>query len=260
MKNRKINIYKLIFIVAVIILVNGGLVFAWFFMSDASINELEGEVTDLDDIIVKMKVIDDEKNVTKYDMNKINADGKIIDEGLAKLINITEDNIAPGAFGEIYFSITSNSVNFNEATIKITPNPNVIDNLSSIVKLENGESVPVITEEELTDIIQSHILFFTNREYDEESGKYVYSGNLSYDIDNDEPVKTTTSLTQNEEKEVTIYWVWPYEYSDYNEYLELGIPATSSLTRAYDEADTKIGNYVKSINLHFKVEANTSTS
>ena len=65
-------------------------------------------------------------------------------------------------------------------------------------------------------------------------------------------MKTEGELELNVEKEVIVYWYWPYEYGDVP-----GIDASSvneDSIRKYDLEDTMMGNYLASFSLHFEVK------
>ena len=251
---------KFIFISLVMTALVSSAIFAWYIVdSKVSANALKVSVDSVNGLIVMMKVESNDASTTnKVLMDRINANGQYIDIGLARLSNIEDGKLAPGAFGEIHFYITSVSPYYNAYEIEIEPEYEYIEGIEDIKSIQNGVLTPVVTEDELTEIIDNHILYFTEKNVDSSTGRISYSGQLEYDSLNGRIALTKGDLVLNNEKEVVIYWYWPYDYNDIYRYLD----ADSSLSqngsldeniRSYDLEDTKIGNYLKSITLNFKV-------
>jgi hypothetical protein len=69
-----------------------------------------------------------------------------------------------------------------------------------------SEDTPETITKEIDSIMQGHILCFAKRT--ETGGKYQYYNYLSADT------PLALNLTYNKIEEITIYWVWPYEYTD----------------------------------------------
>lgn len=257
---------KFIFISLVMIALFSSAIFAWYIInSKASANNLQMSVDSINGLIVKMKVENNAASAeNKVLMEKINLNGQYIDIGLARLSNIEDKKLAPGAFGEIHFYITSVSPYYNAYEIEIEPEYEYIDGMEDIKSIQNGVLTPVVTEDELSEIIDEHILYFTKKNVDNATGRISYSGRLEYDSLNNSVAFTKGDLVLNNEKEVVIYWYWPYDYNDIYNYLDLDSPLSQNGSideniRNYDLEDTKIGNYLKSITLNFKVKGIQNT-
>lgn len=256
MNSRSIKHKNFIIVFAIVLLLGAGAAFAWYIInSEAGVNGLEFGVDSAEGIVVKMKVENNGKSSgDKVLMEQINRDGKIIDIGLVKLTNIEEGMLAPGAFGEIHFYISTSSPYYNGFSIDIKPEYKFIDGMEDIKTVKNGVLTPVITEEELADIIDRHLLYFTERSVDVNTGRVTYSGRVEYDAATASFVNAEGTLTPNQEKEFVIYWCWPYEYTDYLAAKGLSsVGVTEDDIRNYDLEDTKMGNYIESISLNFTV-------
>lgn len=253
-------------------------------------------------------------DITYYTMNAINDNSKEIDIDLAKLTNIEEGKLGPGSYGTIKFQISTTSETGMNYIIRITPSIKVVDGVSetgedgsinkamlldlvqnhikfyAIKDTENTENTP-------TNVYQKVIPYYFETSSENSSG--VASNDISNNTSNESfgdasvtndtseakaiektGLTGTVSASNNEsEQYVTIYWYWPYEYTDipgyniesynspiYNPWSVVEDIVTyenkysSSLSEAeriesYDWDDTKIGNYVTALNFHFEVSA-----
>lgn len=158
-------------------------------------------------------------------------------------------------------------------------------------KVEVELSGSDVTVDNLRKLVQGHILFFEKKvPLLDEDGEPITdkNGNELYEYQ-DPLIKMadgTYALRSKEgelvfnetehigkEKKVTIYWYWPYEYADIptelkqeienetyqNQYYPYFFVASNNssrdgLSQLYDYADTRIGTYVKSMQMHLKVD------
>lgn len=224
MKKRKSE--KLILSVCMIIIVCFSLAtatFAWYAGTDPTIMEnLKLQLDDKGELRVEIGV----ESGGRMEMSKVDESGASIDLALSKLINIEENKLGPGAFGEVHIYISSASANYTGYTIKIIPNCDLI---------EDGD-------EEALELAKEHIRFYAAKNEDE------YAQLIPYEIDG---VRDTIAF--GEQKEVVLYWYWPYEYEDVPDQTEI----SAKDEREYDLQDTVIGNYIQSIGFTFVVEGNT---
>lgn len=156
-----------------------------------------------------------------------------------------------------------------------------------IIPPENDNDVKA----SMRKLVQGHIMFFKEREkvYDNDGKKwkYLYSGQIFPEKDEDlniGPLEDSLEYDNDNhigiEKKVTLYWYWAYEYADVPENIQEAVKGTDSsiyaerffaeadlaadedltqgsgvrLTQLYDFADTRIGESVKSMKFHFRVD------
>ncbi|MBQ3512435.1 MAG: hypothetical protein IJA32_01375 [Lachnospiraceae bacterium] len=291
------TVLTIIMITVTTILIIGATV-AWFLGNrPVTIKNYFQQAGGIDDLSVEMAIISEDasEDVTYYTMNAINTGNKVIDIDLAKLTNIEEGKLGPGSYGTIKFKISTSSEADMNYIIRITPSITVVDGVEDI------------SNEELLDLVQNHIKFYAVKDTTvaESEPTNVYQKVIPYYFDStiendsedtsgddlganneaDSETTITSGLTgtvSNAEIEyVTLYWYWPYEYTDipgyditdYNSSIynpwststEENVDVivyegrySSSLSEderieAYDWDDTKIGNYVSALNFHFEV-------
>lgn len=249
-------------------------------------------------------------NVEYYETTQYEVREETDDVTSEHTVNIEEKNqvqvnkLAPGVAGEVTMYLTSLNKQINQ--FRITPNvmltyadgeSDQMDETSWQIQVPAGSGN--ISEDErnmLQKLVQGHILFFKTRESHTDSEgnvTYTYSEQIFPDKSNqyevgpleDELVYNDT-IHQGEEKKVTIYWCWPYEYNnipqDTKKYIQtnnslagvktfensmffysedaglwnsLDSSATEEVkTQLYDYADIQIGQLVKSMRFHFRIE------
>ena len=221
-------------------------------------------------------------DITYYTMNAINANNKEIDIDLAKLTNIEEGKLGPGSYGTIKFKISTTSKAEMKYIIRITPNIQIIDELA------DRNTNNMIGKDELLDLVQNHIKFYAVKDVEQENPNNVYQQVIPYyhesealEIESSGLTGTVSANSDATVQHVTIYWYWPYEYTDIPGYgidnysstiyhpwnSENGVTtyegryssgdysSIESRIEAYDWDDTKIGNYVTSLTFHFEVSA-----
>lgn len=203
-----------------------------------------------------------------------NADNIMIDMGQPHLNSIEDGKLGPGAFGEVILYILTENETYADYYVQIVPELKMID--ESMIPQE-------IKEADLTKLVADHIRFYEKRT--EKNGEnrtpYDYENRIQYvDLEHTEKgMRLEGTLTANQEKTVSLYWYWPYEYIDIpkeqNE--ETGqnveengsqtvsgdkeiVSTTSTDIESYDLGDTRIGNYVKEIIFHFSVNGYTAES
>lgn len=279
----------------VLLVVMFGATVAWFEgITPASIKEMDIKADDLGDLYVWVK-IDDENTASAGELGTIASAGEIDDENyaplksvgtddnikysidldIAKQENIEDNTLAPGAYGTVKFKILSKTSRTTGYAISVTPSIELIDGYEDI-----GSG---LTKEEFKKLVESHLKFYAT--YDDVSKKYEdvipYSDECLFLYNEFKGIKG--DVNENEIKYVTLYWYWPYEFTDipesldiYNEnsdfYEEFKKYTFSTMTNeneeivnirreisesieAYDWDDTYIGNYVQSLKFHFDVES-----
>ena len=299
------TVLTIIMITVTIVLLIGATV-AWFLGNKpVTIKNFMQQAGEMDKLNVKMAVLPDEtasggsenqgsdtdnqeeqgsqnqgEGITYWLMSDINNMGKVIDIDLAKLTNIEDGKLGPGSFGTIKFEISTTSSEVMNYIICIKPEIEVAD----------GDNVTSqVTKEELQKLVEMHIKFYAK--YDDTKSStpnMAYSEVIPYaDSTSEEGNVMFASLkglkgsvSSNKVEYITIYWYWPYEYTDipgygnenfsstiYNPWKTTGdenspgeydarYPKDLSLDEKiekYDIDDTKIGNYVTNLKLHFEV-------
>lgn len=271
--------------------------------------------------------IEVEEGITYYTMNAINANNKVIDVDLADLTNIEEGKLGPGSYGTIKFKISTTSEEEMKYIIRITPSIEVVEGVAEKSTEENKiskellldlvqnhikfyavktESVQNGNKDELTNVYQEVIPYYfetssenssdvtsddTSNDTSNESSSNVSETNENSEAKAIEKTGLTGTVSADSDNVVTIYWYWPYEYTDipgysienynspnYNpwnvvekqntaggendsnsvEYFLYEGKYSSELSledriEAYDWDDTKIGNYVTALKFHFEV-------
>ena len=132
-----------------------------------------------------------------------------------------------------------------------------------------GNQSNIITKSEIDKLLKGHIQLYSQCTEDG-NGKKVYTGLIT----EEEPF--IVPLEQDVEKVVTVYWVWPYEYTDLpqesldkyvtdkehffdeDKYVididEAGEYTQKDYISFYDYGDTKLGMNVKDVHFHIYVD------
>lgn len=286
MKIRKYE--KLVISICMLLVVSFALVtatYAWYAGTDPTIlDALNLTLDDKGDLKVEIVLESGER----MDMSQVDASGASIDLALSKIINIEENKLGPGAFGEVHIFVSSRSATYTSYNIKIIPNCDLI---------EDGD-------EDALDLAKEHIRFYaakTDAGYEqlipyaemvsglnlmpesgtkeenteeidaesvvamaislEESGELIPQNEdeTQESLIQTKAVPTVTAegitgvITLGEETEIVLYWYWPYEYDDVPDKTQI----SAQNEREYDLNDTVIGNYIQSIGFTFVVEGNT---
>lgn len=286
MKIRKYE--KLVISICMLLVVSFALVtatYAWYAGTDPTIlDALNLTLDDKGDLKVEIVLESGER----MDMSQVDASGASIDLALSKLINIEENKLGPGAFGEVHIFVSSRSATYTSYNIKIIPNCDLI---------EDGD-------EDALDLAKEHIRFYaakTDAGYEqlipyaemvsglnlmpesgtkeenteeidaesvvamaislEESGELIPQNEdeTQESLIQTKAAPTVTAegitgvITSGEETEIVLYWYWPYEYDDVPDKAQI----SAQNEREYDLNDTVIGNYIQSIGFTFVVEGNT---
>lgn len=174
--------------------------------------------------------------------------------------------MAPGVSGKIDLYITSLSPVVERCSVSMNSVPEYIDSVSA----------NTILKQKVENLVNGHVQFYTD--YDETQG--TYSGLIG----EGSPL-IVEDLKENEERKVTLYWIWFYEYrdipdegralraenyfdfdhyaiaeEDYRASIEGNTVSDNSATMqeyitGYDYGDTKIGLSVKDLYFHLHVNA-----
>lgn len=181
------------------------------------------------------------------DVLELSGDEALININMPEFYNMDADMMAPGVYGHFDLYITALSPVATECTIGVR---SICDYIEEVVTDDAAV-------EELDRLVAGHIQFYTTYENDN------YSGVIKPESVINLP------LSYNEEKKVTIYWRWFYEYTD--------IPAEGRTLNGefyfdpdnfapgsgyteedyvllYDYADTKIGLGVKKIAFRMDID------
>lgn len=181
------------------------------------------------------------------DVLELSESEAFVDINMPEFYNMDTDMMAPGVYGHFNLYITALSPVATECTI----------GLNHISEYIEEVMVDEATVAELDKLVAGHIQFYTTYEND------IYSGVIKPGTHINVP------LSYNEEKKVTIYWRWFYEYID--------IPAEGRTLNGefyfdpdnftpgsgyseddyvllYDYADTKIGLGVKKIAFRMDID------
>lgn len=204
-----------------------------------------------EDGFVPLKSVGTGDNVSyKIDMNLVDQD------------NILKKTFAPGAYGKVVFKILSRTSIIKGYKIRITPS---IKAAAGISNTASG-----LTEDDLLNLVKSHIKFYATLDNDNNEYKDVimYDKECMYNNGTDYTDGLEGSIDEDEVKYVTLYWYWPYEYTDipaslditntagkfYEEFKKFTGKTENECIEEYDWDDTYIGNFVEKLTFHFDVE------
>lgn len=204
-----------------------------------------------EDGFVPLKSVGTGDNVSyKIDMNLVDQD------------NILKKTFAPGAYGKVVFKILSRTSIIKGYKIRITPS---IKAAAGISNTASG-----LTEDDLLNLVKSHIKFYATLDNDNNEYKDVimYDKECMYNNGTDYTDGLKGSIDEDEVKYVTLYWYWPYEYTDipaslditntagkfYEEFKKFTGKTENECIEEYDWDDTYIGNFVEKLTFHFDVE------
>jgi len=224
-------------LVSVLVLI--GFTVAWYRndFAYAAVIALDMEAKELESIIIALEpggqdIMDLAKNDTPGD--------EYAEIGLAELNNIENEKLAPGAFGEVAFYITP--LDEQISICSVVPTIHIKQGVSS--SWYTGEEVVGATTEELYEITQRHIVFFSDEA-------------MTQKIDATTPFEVAWAEDERKtEKEVILYWKWYYEYPfTETEKEELDDAEEQNKIDEYDEEDTMIGNNISSMKFHFAFSA-----
>ena len=172
------------------------------------------------------------------DISVLGEDEKYADIGLQEMTNVETDKLAPGQFGQVTFYVTPSDEGIEYCEIV----PEVWIRQGD-EEWYPGEENTDASEEllelgRLYEITQRHVVFF------EDEAKEI-------PIENSKIVKWSEADGM-EEKKITIYWQWYYEYpfTDLEEE-NLDEEQKKRLIDLYDAEDTQIGNNITAMKFHF---------
>ena len=163
--------------------------------------------------------------------------------GLEDLLNIENGLMAPGAYGEVTFYITS--LNQGITSCQIVP--------SLLPEYEEGVTVTEETTVTINDIdknilnvLDEHFDFYTNAEM---TNSVSADKPMTVELINNSTLPWNESEKKGTEVEVTIYWQWHYEDP-------VGVTmadgeAKEAAIYDYDMEDTWIGTHLDTMSFHF---------
>ena len=266
MKNRKIN-ENLILHIEMMVLIMISLIavtIAWFVLTNrAQVNGMRLQAGSSEYIKVALEE-------GGPDVLELVEDEKYIDVGMPVFANTKAGQMAPGTYGEMKLYVTALSPIAKGCSIRVE---HIAEYVESVVddSLDGGagNQSNIITKSEIDKLLKGHIQLYSQCTEDG-NGKKVYTGLIT----EEEPF--IVPLEKDVEKEVTVYWVWPYEYTDLpqeslDKYVadkehffdedkyEIDIDEAGEYTQKdyisfYDYGDTKLGMNVKDVHFHIYVD------
>lgn len=281
---------------------------AWFvYYKTATVKEMKFASASCD--ALKVEVRQGDNPITYVEVTKDNTDtiSAYMDMPVFKNVesyNIAEEGqeekfvskMAPGVYGSITIRLTSLNKLINHYKIK----PETI--LKCSESMQENEDI-------VENLAKGHILFFSDYveiQKDAEgnlpenitidgnpdslanythNSKYVYYNQIEYGEFIEGELEWDDEQSEGVPKEITVYWYWPYEYTNLSNSIKTSIelPITPedipgiinenrlkyfdkskmqeiidnkgsyNETQLYDYADTRIGTYVENIKLHVEV-------
>lgn len=229
---------------------------AWFVLSNyVRINGLKLEAGGNEYIKVAVSAND-------VDVKQLPQSEQYVQIGMPEFENTKSGQLAPGTYGEIKLYVTALNPVVEGCSIRINSIPEYTSALSG-GSMAQGQSV---TTEEIEKLIKGHIQFYSKCDVAGNKQR-TYSGLIT----DDSPLMV--ALEDGVEKEITVYWVWHYEYTDipaealtafasdktyffdkdkYSSSNEANYK-TADYISFYDYGDTKLGMYVKDVHFHLRV-------
>ena len=258
MKRRKIN-ENFILRLEMIVLLTISLIavtIAWFVLSNfAKVNSLKLQAGDSDYIKVAVSAND-------VDILQLPETKRYVEIGMPQFENTRSGELAPGTYGEINIYVTALNPVVDGCSVSINSVPEYTEDVTE----ETENTAKSVTKEEIQKLLKGHIQFYAKCDISDE-GTRTYSELIT------EENPFMVPLTEDEEETVTIYWVWPYEYTDipegtvnafsqdktyffdkdkYNSNEESNYKDADYIS-FYDYGDTKLGMHVKDIHFHICV-------
>lgn len=183
-------------------------------------------------------------------------DDEFVKIGLEDLLNIENGLMAPGAYGEVVFYVTS--LNQDITSCRVIPSlvPNYEEDF--ITEAGYGDGVPEDatvtindTEKKIVDVLEEHFDFYSDEEMTIPVSLAEPMEVVLID-ENVDSLKWDTVNNIGQEVTVTIYWKWHYEDP-------AATAANSPMTEDeketaiydYDMEDTWIGTHLDTMSFHF---------
>jgi len=163
------------------------------------------------------------------------------------MVNVEQDKLAPGQYGQVTFYVRPSHIGIEYCDVI----PQVWISQSEVEGpyewYPGADAGLSLTEAEVMDLealyqmVEEHIQFFADAE-------------MATPITS-EGMRVLWNENDKEEKAITIYWKWHYEYpfAEYteDEFAELSEEQKTELIDQYDMEDTQIGNNVTAMKFHF---------
>lgn len=241
---------------------------AWF-TSHAAVSVDNMEIKTASAEVIKVAVEDGGE-----DIDSIRAQGQTVEISLEmpEFYNVskqgTEHVLAPGVYGTLSLYVTALKPEVKEC--KVVPSffgTNGDKEGLTYVDAINDLEDTAVEKEILKKLVQGHILFFGT--CTTENGSVTYSNQLTTEKPLICSLEWDAAAHKGVEKEVTIYWYWPYGYEDIPKEVKANPKALRDLFfeperdaegkysdgRLYDYADTRIGLYIEKVRFHVEVSA-----
>ena len=177
------------------------------------------------------------------DITELSGDDRYVTIGLEKLLNIENEQMAPGAYGEVVFYISSLSKNVAGCQVV----PSLVPGYEEAFLQNYPDGIPADatvtinnTEKNVSTVLEEHFDFYANAEMTQEvNGENPLNVPLEWDAQNSVGI----------EKTVTIYWKWHYEDPDAQKMAE-GAEKELAIYD-YDMEDTWLGTHLDTMSFHF---------
>ena len=181
-------------------------------------------------------------------------DDEYAEIGLEDLLNIENGLMAPGAYGEVVFYVTS----LNQGITSCQVVPSLVPGYEEdfITEAGYGDGVPENatvtinnTEKKIVDVLEEHFDFYSDEEM---TIPVSLAEPMEVELINESTLPWDEEKKEGTEVTVTIYWKWHYEDPE--------ATATDSTMTAdekdaaiydYDMEDTWIGTHLDTMSFHF---------
>ena len=174
------------------------------------------------------------------DISELAEEARYADIGLTELLNIVDGQMAPGAYGEVTFYVTSLDQDITKCQIV----PSLVPGYEEGVTVTEETEVTINNKDKnILALLDEHFDFYTNTE-------------MTQLVSDSDPMDVTlewdTINNKGIEKTVTLYWKWHYEYPFTQEELNtMTADAEKAAIYQYDMEDTWIGTHLDTMSFHF---------
>lgn len=182
------------------------------------------------------------------DISNLQGDDKLVKIGLEELMNIENNQMAPGAYGEVVFYITPLGRSIDSCQLKPFLVPGYEEEFESGYVNGVPEDTTVFinnVQKKISEVLEEHFDF------------YYEIDDVTVEVNKETPM--TIALEWDEqnnvgrEKKVTLYWKWHYEDPK-----ATALDSTMSALEKeaaiydYDMEDTWIGTHLDTMSFHFE--------
>ena len=188
---------------------------------------------------IKIALTSGGEDISVLQQDGINGN-ELADIGLTELLNIVDGQMAPGAYGEVTFYVTSLDQDITKCQIV----PSLVPGYEEGVTVTEETEVTINNKDKnILALLDEHFDFYTNTE-------------MTQLVSDSDPMDVTlewdTTNNKGIEKTVTLYWKWHYEYPFTQEELNtMTADAEKAAIYQYDMEDTWIGTHLDTMSFHF---------